>query len=76
MYKITDHPFVIRFIPHTTIAEVIENAPVINVEKFMLRKFDPLQALANTNLELPGLSSVNVCYLSIYVIICCSCKVN
>ncbi|XP_013594379.1 PREDICTED: uncharacterized protein LOC106302409 [Brassica oleracea var. oleracea] len=53
MYKITDHPFVIRFIPQTTIAEVIENAPVINVEKFMLRSFDPLQALANTNLELP-----------------------
>nr|VDC69756.1 unnamed protein product [Brassica rapa] len=36
-----------------------EDAPMINVEKFMLRKFDPLQALANTNLELPGLSSVN-----------------
>ncbi|CAG7873970.1 unnamed protein product [Brassica rapa] len=56
--------------------EVARYAPMINVEKFMLRKFDPLQALANTNLELPGLSSVNVCYLSIYVIICCSCKVN
>ncbi|KAH0883725.1 hypothetical protein HID58_059821, partial [Brassica napus] len=53
MYKITDHPFVIRFIPQTTIDEVVANAPVINVEKFMIRKFDPLQALANTNLELP-----------------------
>uniref|UniRef100_A0A0D3CRU3 DUF223 domain-containing protein n=1 Tax=Brassica oleracea var. oleracea TaxID=109376 RepID=A0A0D3CRU3_BRAOL len=52
MYKITDHPFVIRFIPQTTIDEVIENAHVINVEKFILRKFDPLQGLANTNLEL------------------------
>ena len=55
MYKITDHPFVIRFIPQTTIDEVVANAPIINVEKFMIRKFDPLQALANTNLELPGL---------------------
>ncbi|KAG5384403.1 hypothetical protein IGI04_035873 [Brassica rapa subsp. trilocularis] len=64
-------PFAIWFIPQTIIDE---DAPMINVEKFMLRKFDPLQALANTNLELPGLSSVNVCYLSIYVIICCSCK--
>ncbi|KAF3526908.1 hypothetical protein F2Q69_00047672 [Brassica cretica] len=36
----------------TTIDEVIENAHVINVEKFILRKFDPLQGLANTNLEL------------------------
>ncbi|KAF3535363.1 hypothetical protein F2Q69_00021439 [Brassica cretica] len=53
MYKITDHPFVIRFIPQTTIDEVVPNAPMINVEKFMIRKFDPLQALANTNLELP-----------------------
>ena len=55
MQKITEHPFVVRFIPQTTIDEVIENALVINLEKFMLRKFDPLQALANTNLELPGL---------------------
>uniref|UniRef100_A0A0D3BT28 Uncharacterized protein n=1 Tax=Brassica oleracea var. oleracea TaxID=109376 RepID=A0A0D3BT28_BRAOL len=53
MQKITEHPFVVRFIPQTTIDEVIENALVINLEKFMLRKFDPLQALANTNLELP-----------------------
>ncbi|CAN6834156.1 unnamed protein product, partial [Brassica oleracea] len=53
MYKITEHPFVIRFIPQTTIDEVIENALIINLEKFMLRKFDPFQALANTNLELP-----------------------
>ncbi|CDY15143.1 BnaC05g00220D [Brassica napus] len=69
MYKITDHPFVIRFIPQTTIAEVIENAPVINVEKFMLRSFDPLQALANTNLELPdvvGQIQRVVVYLSLW----------
>ncbi|CAF2064562.1 unnamed protein product [Brassica napus] len=54
--------------PQTTIAEVIENAPVINVEKFMLRSLDPLQALANTNLELPGLLKLTrvVVYLSLW----------
>ncbi|CAA7015982.1 unnamed protein product [Microthlaspi erraticum] len=45
LYKITDHPFVIRFLPATTITKI---AP----EKFMLRKVDHLQELANTNLEL------------------------
>ncbi|KAL0731241.1 hypothetical protein Bca4012_027335 [Brassica carinata] len=53
MYKITDHPFLIRFIPQTTIHEVVDSALIINGEKFMLRKFDPLRSLANTNLELP-----------------------
>ncbi|XP_018440840.1 uncharacterized protein LOC108812937 [Raphanus sativus] len=55
-YKIMDHPFVfvIWFIPQTTIYEVIDNALIINIEKFMLRKFVRLQALANTNLELPN----------------------
>ena len=75
MYKITDHPFVIRFIPQTTIDEVVANAPVINVEKFMIRKFDPLQALANTNLELPGLFPSTFATF-FYVIICCSLKLN
>ena len=55
MYKITDNPFVIWFLPQTTIDEVLVNAPIINLQKFMLRKFEHLQALANTNLELPGL---------------------
>nr|VDD37921.1 unnamed protein product [Brassica oleracea] len=53
MYKITDNPFVIWFLPQTTIDEVLVNAPIINLQKFMLRKFEHLQALANTNLELP-----------------------
>ena len=39
----------------TTSDEVLVNAPIINLQKFMLRKFEHLQALANTNLELPGL---------------------
>ncbi|CDY39958.1 BnaC06g40360D [Brassica napus] len=55
MYKITESPFVIWFLPQTTIDEVLVNAPIINLQKFMLRKFEHLQALANTNLELPGL---------------------
>uniref|UniRef100_A0A0D3CHX4 Replication factor A C-terminal domain-containing protein n=1 Tax=Brassica oleracea var. oleracea TaxID=109376 RepID=A0A0D3CHX4_BRAOL len=37
----------------TTSDEVLVNAPIINLQKFMLRKFEHLQALANTNLELP-----------------------
>ncbi|CAH8358076.1 unnamed protein product [Eruca vesicaria subsp. sativa] len=52
-YKITEHPFVIRFLPQTTIDQVLENTHVINEQKFMLRQYDHLQALANTNIELP-----------------------
>ncbi|KAG5406330.1 hypothetical protein IGI04_012449 [Brassica rapa subsp. trilocularis] len=44
---------VIRFIPQTTIDEVIDNAPVINLQTFILRRFDQLQALRNIDLELP-----------------------
>ncbi|WZZ90998.1 hypothetical protein YC2023_119577 [Brassica napus] len=32
MYKITDHPFLIRFIPPTIIDEVITSAPEINFQ--------------------------------------------
>ncbi|KAF3588983.1 hypothetical protein F2Q69_00032123 [Brassica cretica] len=32
MYKITDHPFLIRFIPPTIIDEVITGAPEINLQ--------------------------------------------
>ncbi|XP_006415357.2 uncharacterized protein LOC18991950 [Eutrema salsugineum] len=53
LYKITDHPFVIRFLPGTTISDVSDVGRSIAKEKFMLRKLDHLQALANTNLELP-----------------------
>jgi len=61
MYKITESPFVIWFLPQTTIDEVLVNAPIINLQKFMLRKFEHLQALANTNLELPGLFLIYDC---------------
>ncbi|KAF8110120.1 hypothetical protein N665_0087s0001, partial [Sinapis alba] len=53
MYKITDHPFVIRIIPLTTIDEVARTLIVINLHKFMLQEFDHLQALATTNLVFP-----------------------
>ncbi|CAH8386869.1 unnamed protein product [Eruca vesicaria subsp. sativa] len=36
--------------------EVLDIVPVINKQKLMLRQYDHLQALANTNLELPGVS--------------------
>lgn len=55
LYKITDNPFVIRFLPSTTIVEVNHVGATIEREKFMLRKGDHLQALANINLELPGI---------------------
>ncbi|EFH62455.1 hypothetical protein ARALYDRAFT_319822 [Arabidopsis lyrata subsp. lyrata] len=54
LYKITDNPFVIRFLPSTTIVEVNHVGATIEREKFMLRKGDHLQALANINLELPA----------------------
>ncbi|CAH2078190.1 unnamed protein product, partial [Thlaspi arvense] len=53
LYRITDHPFVIRFLPATTIVEMHDVSPTIKHERFMLRNIDHLQALANTNLELP-----------------------
>ncbi|CAN6893116.1 unnamed protein product [Brassica oleracea] len=52
MYKITEHQFVIRFISSTRIDEVLADGPVIKSDKFMVRRIDHLQVLANTNLEL------------------------
>ncbi|CAN6935664.1 unnamed protein product [Brassica oleracea] len=52
MYKITEHQFVIRFIPSTRIDEVLADAPVIKSDKFMVWHIDHLQVFANTNLEL------------------------
>ncbi|KAF2546182.1 hypothetical protein F2Q70_00022303 [Brassica cretica] len=43
----------IRFIPSTCIGEVQTNAPEIKYDKFMVRRYDHLQMLANTNLEFP-----------------------
>ncbi|CAH2065459.1 unnamed protein product, partial [Thlaspi arvense] len=54
VYKITDHPFVLHFIASTTIAQASDVSLSIKHEKFLLRNSDHLQALANTNLELPG----------------------
>uniref|UniRef100_A0A0D3D386 Replication protein A 70 kDa DNA-binding subunit B/D first OB fold domain-containing protein n=1 Tax=Brassica oleracea var. oleracea TaxID=109376 RepID=A0A0D3D386_BRAOL len=52
-YKITDQTYVICFTAQTTIDPVINNVPVINHQKFMVREYAHLQILANTNLELP-----------------------
>ncbi|KAF3552515.1 hypothetical protein DY000_02007446 [Brassica cretica] len=52
MYKITEHQFVIRFISSTRIDEVFADGPVIKSDKFMVRRIDHLQVLANTNLKL------------------------
>ncbi|KAL0740843.1 hypothetical protein Bca4012_082356 [Brassica carinata] len=52
-YKVTEHQFMIRFLPSTRIVEVQVDAPVIKTNSFMLRSIGHLQVLANTNLELP-----------------------
>nr|VDC61005.1 unnamed protein product [Brassica rapa] len=52
-YKITEHQYVIRFIPSTRVVEVQTDAPVIKMDKFMVRRYEQLQVLANTSLELP-----------------------
>lgn len=49
MYKITEHQFVIRFLPSTRISEVETDAPIIKFDKFMVRRYNHLQVLANTN---------------------------
>ena len=54
-YKITEHQYVIRFIPSTRVVEVQTDAPVIKLDKFMVRRYEQLQVLANTSLELQGL---------------------
>lgn len=53
MYKTTDHPFVIRFITETTLDHLMYDCPLINAQQFMVRKYDHLPLLANTNLQLP-----------------------
>ena len=64
MYKITELQFVIRFIPSTRIVEVLADALVIKSDKFLVRRIDHLQVLANSNLELPGVFSFS---LHIYI---------
>ncbi|EFH57082.1 hypothetical protein ARALYDRAFT_901456 [Arabidopsis lyrata subsp. lyrata] len=54
LYKITELPFIIYFLPDTTIVEITNVGPTIERLKFMLRNFDHQIALANTNIELPG----------------------
>ncbi|CAH2047317.1 unnamed protein product [Thlaspi arvense] len=54
LYKITDHPFVLCFITSTTIAQAPNASLSITHEIFLLCNSDHLQALANTNHELPG----------------------
>ncbi|XP_019097170.1 PREDICTED: uncharacterized protein LOC104771608 isoform X2 [Camelina sativa] len=62
LYKITEHPYVIRFLPATSIVEVADVGPSIEREKFMLRNFDDLKVLANTNNELPDVVG-QICFV-------------
>lgn len=59
MYKSTEHTFLIRFLEETTIDPIINNCPHISQQKFMVRNYEQLQILANTNLELPGMFPTN-----------------
>ncbi|CAL9221263.1 unnamed protein product, partial [Arabidopsis halleri] len=53
LYKITDNPLAIRFLPSTNMTKIGNIGVTINQEKFMLQNSNHLQALANTNLALP-----------------------
>ncbi|EFH40520.1 hypothetical protein ARALYDRAFT_331717 [Arabidopsis lyrata subsp. lyrata] len=53
LYKITDNPLAIRFLPSTNMTKIGNIGVTINQEKFMLQNSNLLQALANTNLALP-----------------------
>lgn len=60
MFKTIDHQFVIRFLPSTTIEEVLTATHVIYLQKFKLQKFmlcqyDDHQTLSDTNLEILGI---------------------
>uniref|UniRef100_A0A0D2ZUK4 Replication protein A 70 kDa DNA-binding subunit B/D first OB fold domain-containing protein n=1 Tax=Brassica oleracea var. oleracea TaxID=109376 RepID=A0A0D2ZUK4_BRAOL len=46
MYKVTEHQFLICFLPSTRLGEVHTDAPVIKSERFMMRRYDQLQVLA------------------------------
>ncbi|KAF2579183.1 hypothetical protein F2Q68_00004945 [Brassica cretica] len=54
MYKITEHQFVIRFIPSTRIVEVLADAPVIRSDKFLtlLVKYVPFRGLISKTTQL------------------------
>ncbi|KAF3590510.1 hypothetical protein DY000_02020871 [Brassica cretica] len=39
------------------------DCPLINAQQFMVRKYDHLQLLANTNLQLPVISPLLICFL-------------
>ncbi|KAG5398429.1 hypothetical protein IGI04_020243, partial [Brassica rapa subsp. trilocularis] len=44
MYKVTEHQFLIRFLPSTHLGEVHTHAPVIKSERFMMRRYDQPRA--------------------------------
>ncbi|CAH2035871.1 unnamed protein product [Thlaspi arvense] len=55
-HKITDHPFVIKFLDQTTFVDFPTNWIKIGKDKFRVHTHDHLLAFANTNLALPGLN--------------------
>ncbi|CAN8288766.1 unnamed protein product [Cochlearia groenlandica] len=51
--KTTENPYAIRFIKETIVRPVQDNGPAIQLQQFMIRSYEQLNILANTNLELP-----------------------
>ncbi|KAL0663120.1 hypothetical protein Bca4012_099957 [Brassica carinata] len=60
MYKITEHQFVIRFIPSTRIDEVLADAPVIKSDKFLVRRIDIFKCLPTPTYQPRALRTVTV----------------
>ncbi|CAN8289315.1 unnamed protein product [Cochlearia groenlandica] len=51
--KTTENPYAIRFIKETIVRPVQDNGPAIQLQQFMIRSYEQLNILANTNSELP-----------------------
>ncbi|CAN8289008.1 unnamed protein product [Cochlearia groenlandica] len=48
-----ENPYAIRFIKETIVRPVQDNGPAIQLQQFMIRSYEQLNILANTNLDLP-----------------------
>ncbi|CAH2035635.1 unnamed protein product, partial [Thlaspi arvense] len=65
-HKITDHPFVIKFLDQTTFVDFPTNWIKIGKDKFRIHTHDHLLAFANTNLALPDILEDVIVSLSLW----------
>ncbi|KAG5400297.1 hypothetical protein IGI04_014904, partial [Brassica rapa subsp. trilocularis] len=68
MYKITDHPFFIRFISPTIIGEVIKGAPEINLQALTSPK-KQIESLFVSSLIRKKQSTRNYLYITVYIVL-------